>query len=153
MTCYNEYHTDERERLKRHTDAWQTSYRHKILVRKPEDRSPVRTRGSKGKACGRSPEAWMSDPCDCCALSRRGLCDRPIPRPEEFYRLWCITVCDLEGSKSRRPWPTLGCCARESKYYINILSRTLTRSTWFQTHGQRRAPMDNKRTSSFINFW
>jgi hypothetical protein len=23
-----------------------------------------------------------------------GLCDRPIPRPEESYRLWCVIVCD-----------------------------------------------------------
>jgi hypothetical protein len=24
----------------------------------------------------------------------RGLCDRPIPRPEEYYRLWCVSECD-----------------------------------------------------------
>jgi hypothetical protein len=29
-------------------------------------------------------------------LSGRGLCDEPITRPEEFYRLWCIVVCDQE---------------------------------------------------------
>ena len=23
-------------------------------------------------------------------------CDEPITRPEEFYRLWCVIVCDLE---------------------------------------------------------
>ena len=28
----------------------------------------------------------------CC----RGLCDRLITHPEEFYRLWCVSVCDLE---------------------------------------------------------
>jgi len=22
--------------------------------------------------------------------TRRGRCDGPIPRPEEFYRLWCV---------------------------------------------------------------
>jgi hypothetical protein len=27
-------------------------------------------------------------------LSGRGLCDRPIPRPEESYRLWCVSECD-----------------------------------------------------------
>jgi hypothetical protein len=27
--------------------------------------------------------------CECCALSGRDLCDGPIPRPEESYRLWC----------------------------------------------------------------
>jgi hypothetical protein len=29
-----------------------------------------------------------------CVLSRRGLCDGPIPRPEESYRLWCVFECD-----------------------------------------------------------
>jgi hypothetical protein len=28
------------------------------------------------------------------ALSGRGLCDGPIPRPEESYRLWCVFECD-----------------------------------------------------------
>jgi hypothetical protein len=33
--------------------------------------------------------------CDCCVLlSGRGLCDEPIPRPEESYRLWCVSQCD-----------------------------------------------------------
>jgi len=31
-------------------------------------------------------------------LSGRGLCDGLITRPEEFYRLWCSVVCDLEIS-------------------------------------------------------
>jgi hypothetical protein len=30
----------------------------------------------------------------CCVLSGRGLCDGPIPRPKESYRLWCVIVCD-----------------------------------------------------------
>jgi len=32
-------------------------------------------------------------------LSRRGLCDELITRPEESYRLWCVVVCDLEKTK------------------------------------------------------
>jgi hypothetical protein len=32
--------------------------------------------------------------CDCCVLSSRGLCDGPTPRPEESYRLWCVSECD-----------------------------------------------------------
>jgi hypothetical protein len=35
--------------------------------------------------------------CECCVLSGRGLCDEPITRPEESYRLWCVVVCDLEN--------------------------------------------------------
>ena len=34
-------------------------------------------------------------------LSGRGLCDGPIPCPEEFYRLWCVIVCDLENLKNK----------------------------------------------------
>jgi hypothetical protein len=40
------------------------------------------------------PRAWMFVGCECCVLSGRGLCDGPIPLPEESYRLWCVTVCD-----------------------------------------------------------
>ena len=32
-------------------------------------------------------------------LSGRGLRDELISRPEEFYRLWRVVVCDLETSK------------------------------------------------------
>jgi hypothetical protein len=50
--------------------------------------------------------------CEYCVLSGRGLCDGPIPRPEEYYRL-CVSLieCDLETSTKRRPSPGLGCCA------------------------------------------
>jgi len=33
----------------------------------------------------------MSVSCEC-LVSDIGLCDRPIPRPEEFYRV-CVCVC------------------------------------------------------------
>jgi hypothetical protein len=36
----------------------------------------------------------MSVSCESCVLSGRGLCDGPIPRPEESYRLWCVSQCD-----------------------------------------------------------
>ena len=53
--------------------------------------------------------------CECCTSSGRGLCDGPIARPEESYRLWHVIVCDLLISSMRRPWPALGCCARNKK--------------------------------------
>jgi len=37
--------------------------------------------------------------CECCVLSGRGLCDELITRPEEYYRMWCVVVCDLETTK------------------------------------------------------
>jgi len=48
------------------------------------------------------PGAWMFVCCECCVLSRRGLCDELIIRPEESYRLWCVVVCDLETSRMIR---------------------------------------------------
>jgi hypothetical protein len=32
--------------------------------------------------------------CTVFVLLGRGLCDGPIPRPEESYRLWCVSECD-----------------------------------------------------------
>jgi hypothetical protein len=48
-----------------------------------------------------SPGAWMSVCCDCCVLSGRGLCDGLITRPEESYRLCCVTVYDIETPSMR----------------------------------------------------
>jgi len=48
----------------------------------------------------------MSVCCDCCVLSGRGFCDKLIIRQEEYYRLWCVVVCDIETSWMRRPCPT-----------------------------------------------
>ena len=55
------------------------------------------------------PGAWMFVCCECFVLSGRGLCDELITRPEEFYRLWCFVVYDLETSRMRKPRPTEGC--------------------------------------------
>jgi hypothetical protein len=46
---------------------------------------------------------------ECCVLSGRGPCDGLITSPEESFRMWCVVVCDLETSKMRRLWPTVGC--------------------------------------------
>ena len=37
-------------------------------------------------------------------LSGRGLCDEPITRPEESYRLCCVVVYDLETSRIGAPY-------------------------------------------------
>jgi hypothetical protein len=57
--------------------------------------------------------------CECCLLSGRGLCDELITRSEEYYRLWCVVVCDLETSRMRRSWPALGRSATAIKILIN----------------------------------
>jgi hypothetical protein len=55
-----------------------------------------------------APVSWTSLSWDCCVLSGTGLCDELITRPEEFYWLWRVIVCDLKTSWMRRPWPTGG---------------------------------------------
>jgi hypothetical protein len=42
------------------------------------------------------------DVCVLCvfALSGRGLCDGPISRAEESYRLWCVPECDQVKSQT-----------------------------------------------------
>jgi hypothetical protein len=48
------------------------------------------------------PGAWMFGSCECCVLSGRGLCDGPIPRPEESCRLWCVFECSQVKIENRR---------------------------------------------------
>jgi hypothetical protein len=43
-----------------------------------------------GLRVGIPPEAWMSVSCECCVLSCSGLCNGPIPHPEDPYRVWCV---------------------------------------------------------------
>jgi len=59
-----------------------------------------------------APGARMSVSCECCVLSGRGVCNGPIPRPEEYYRVECV---DIEASTVRRPRPTRGCPAMKQK--------------------------------------
>ena len=50
------------------------------------------------------PGAWIFVCCECRVLSGRGLCNEPITRPEESYRLWYVVVCDLETSRIGAPY-------------------------------------------------
>jgi hypothetical protein len=61
-----------------------------------------------------SNPAFMDACCECCVLSGRGLCVGLITRPEEYYRVWCVIMCDREDSTLRRPvhWG-LSCYARD----------------------------------------
>ena len=53
--------------------------------------------------------------CECCVLSGTGLFDGLVTRPKESNRPCRIIVCDLETSKQRRPWPTLGSSATKKE--------------------------------------
>jgi hypothetical protein len=49
------------------------------------------------------PGARMSVSCEFCVLSGRGLCDGPITRPEESYRVWFVWV-----NSQPQHWEDLG---------------------------------------------
>jgi len=78
--------------------------------------------------------------CECCVLSRRGLCDGLITSPAESYRLWSVVVCDQETSKKRRQSPlpgcenttTMACNARKTNYIVCIYLRTLQNRSGFE---------------------
>jgi hypothetical protein len=58
--------------------------------------------------------------CTVFVLSGRGLCDGPIPRTEESYRLWCASECDQ--MKINKNFNT--CCeqvGRRSEDYVRRL--------------------------------
>jgi hypothetical protein len=51
-------------------------------------------------------------------LQGRGLCDGLITRPEEFYRLWRVVVCDQETSKTRRLKPAIGLWKIQNQWVV-----------------------------------
>ena len=61
------------------------------------------------------PGSWMFVCSECCVLSGRGLCDEPITRPEESYRLWCVVVCDLENLKNEEAMTRVGSQRHQKK--------------------------------------
>jgi len=54
----------------------------------------------------------MSVCCNYCVLSGRGFCDEPITRLEDFFRLWCVVMCDIETLWMKWAWSTGGCRAK-----------------------------------------
>ena len=71
------------------------------------------------------PGPWMSVCCDCCVLSDRGLWDELITSPEESYRLYVVSECDLETSWMRRSWPTGGCRAKNKHLHFWLQNSTI----------------------------
>jgi len=66
------------------------------------------------------PVSWLSVSCKCCILSRRILYDRPIPRPEECYRLWCFCEWfrNINNGTALEHWD---CCAKKIVAYFSVL--------------------------------
>ena len=87
---------------------------------------------ARGSAASRLLGLWVRIPsgvwifvcCEFCVLSGRGLCDELITRPDDFYRLCCVVVCDLETSGMGRPWPALGSSATGRNYFRGFGNQT-----------------------------
>jgi len=56
---------------------------------------------STAEILGSNPARGMNVCNECCVLLGRGLYDELITRTEEYFRLWCVVVCDLEASIMR----------------------------------------------------
>jgi hypothetical protein len=83
---------------------------------------------------------------ECCVLSGRGLCDEPIPRSVESYRLWCVSQCDQKnlqtstlkretgvgrrGRLKQKKIPVWLCRGHGRVFYVNTC--TLTGNIFFQ---------------------
>jgi hypothetical protein len=69
------------------------------------------------------PVAWKSLSYECCLLwVTRGLCDGPIPRPEESYRVCARTRCT---STLRQPRPELCCSAiKDELIFLDVSENT-----------------------------
>jgi hypothetical protein len=65
---------------------------------------------------GLNPAGGMDVSVVCCVSSGRGLCHRPIPRPEESYQLWCVIVCHLETSKNEVALARVGLLRQRKRY-------------------------------------
>jgi len=59
--------------------------------------------------------------CECCVLSGRCLFDGMITRPDEFYLVWGVVVCDIENSWMKRPRSNGGCRAKNKTKKLNIV--------------------------------
>jgi len=75
-------------------------------------KASVTGRSLAGIVCLNPAGIWLSVSCECYVLLGRGLCDGPITRSEESYRVWF--VCDHEISTVRRPGP-LGLSSHKKK--------------------------------------
>jgi hypothetical protein len=65
---------------------------------------------------GSNPTGSMESLCwDCCVLSGRGPYDGLITLSEKSYQLWCVVMCDLETSWTKRPRLTEVCHAKNKQ--------------------------------------
>jgi len=81
-------------------------------------------------------------------LSGRGLCDEPITRPEESYRLCCVVVCDLETSRMDAPYVYDISRLRVNLNVINNLLMTTQVSLNIKAASSSETPVTNPLSGS-----
>jgi hypothetical protein len=79
--------------------------------------------------------------CGCFVLCGRGLCDGPVTRPEDSYRLWCVwlwgdlgPIMALRRSKNRLHVCTFMvlCTQQVESHYVNSLLGYVALSPWIR---------------------
>jgi hypothetical protein len=60
------------------------------------------------------PGVWISVSLSCCVLSVRGVCFGLNTRPHKSYRVWCVTQCNREASRTRAACPTTESCTTKT---------------------------------------
>jgi len=68
---------------------------------------------------GSNPGGSVDVPFECHLLSGRGLCEGPITRPDESYRVWCD-----RGTSQRRPRSIITVEPWEKKINANEVTKT-----------------------------
>jgi hypothetical protein len=73
----------------------------------------------------------MSVSCEFCVLSGRGLCDELVPRPEESYRLWCVSnVCVImKPRRNEEAQAHIGLSSHRKNSLQNFIVTALSRET------------------------
>jgi hypothetical protein len=86
------------QQVGQHTFYWPLFSAHKTAISRSQWPRGLRRRSAAERLLGASVRithgAWTFVSCTVFVLSGRGLCDGPIPRPEESYLLWCVFECD-----------------------------------------------------------
>jgi hypothetical protein len=60
-------------------------------------------------------------------LSGKGLCDGPIPRPEDSYRLWCVSECDQVKINNLDTYcEQVGKRGKDYENIANLMDRSVT---------------------------
>jgi hypothetical protein len=93
---------------------------------------------------------WIFFSCTVFLLSGRGLCDGPIPRPEESYRLWCVSECDqVKINSTGAPQSESFLCSPVTKMTIFFVLYQVMEHRWNEIdRGKRKYSVEKPVPSS-----